>query len=153
MTEISSSILRTTGYPIPEALQSGSDYTVTLVSGSGYLTLESKRNPNGFYTYPANFASTTEVDMADGSLVSGNFISAGYLGNNFISGSLVFTPARDLPANEILVKIATFSTSSYVELNLSEIPSLLLLLQARADYYENVTCTTATLTKLENCNS
>ena len=37
MTEISSSILRTTGYPIPDALQSGSAYTVTLVSGSGYL--------------------------------------------------------------------------------------------------------------------
>jgi len=32
----------------------------------------------------------------------------------------------------------------------SEIPSLLSTLQARADYYENVTCTTATLTELEN---
>ncbi len=33
----------------------------------------------------------------------------------------------------------------------SEIPSLLSALQARATYYENVTCTTATLTSLENC--
>jgi hypothetical protein len=32
----------------------------------------------------------------------------------------------------------------------SEVPSLLSTLQARADYYENVTCTTATLTELEN---
>ena len=150
MTEISSSILRTTGYPIPDALQSGRDYTVTLVSGSGYLTLESKRDSNGFYTSSANFASTTEVNMADRSLISGNFISSGYLGNEFISGSLVFIPARDLPANEVLVKMATFSTSSYVELNLSEVPSLLLLLEARSTYYENVTCTTATLTELEN---
>jgi len=31
----------------------------------------------------------------------------------------------------------------------SEIPSLLSTLQARATYYENVTCTTATLTELE----
>ena len=31
----------------------------------------------------------------------------------------------------------------------SEIPSLLSTLQARASYYENVTCTTATLTELE----
>ena len=32
----------------------------------------------------------------------------------------------------------------------SAIPSLLTKLQARASYYENVTCTTATLTELEN---
>ena len=32
----------------------------------------------------------------------------------------------------------------------SAIPALLATLQARATYYENVTCTTATLTELEN---
>ena len=32
----------------------------------------------------------------------------------------------------------------------SAIPSLLASLQARATYYENATCTTATLTELEN---
>ncbi len=32
----------------------------------------------------------------------------------------------------------------------SEVPSLLTTLQARASYYENVTCTTATLTTIEN---
>ncbi len=32
----------------------------------------------------------------------------------------------------------------------SAIQALLLTLQARADFYENVTCTTATLTELEN---
>tara|TARA_R110002050_G_scaffold273921_1_gene418135 strand:+ start:25 stop:225 length:201 start_codon:yes stop_codon:yes gene_type:complete len=32
----------------------------------------------------------------------------------------------------------------------SAIPALLLTLQARADFYENVTCTTATLTEFEN---
>lgn len=32
----------------------------------------------------------------------------------------------------------------------SAIPNLLSTLQARASYYENVTCTTATLTELEN---
>tara|TARA_R110001583_G_scaffold18946_3_gene74898 strand:+ start:808 stop:981 length:174 start_codon:yes stop_codon:yes gene_type:complete len=32
----------------------------------------------------------------------------------------------------------------------SAIPELLALLQARATYYENVVCTTATLTELEN---
>ena len=36
-------------------------------------------------------------------------------------------------------------------INRSEIPSLLATLQARATYYENVTCTTATLTSLETC--
>ena len=32
----------------------------------------------------------------------------------------------------------------------SAVPALLLTLQARATYYENVTCTTAILTALEN---
>jgi len=32
----------------------------------------------------------------------------------------------------------------------SAVPALLLTLQARATYYENVTCTTATLDELEN---
>jgi|TARA_R110001599_G_scaffold1280_1_gene6305 hypothetical protein len=32
----------------------------------------------------------------------------------------------------------------------SAIPALLVTLEARATYYENVTCTTATLTALEN---
>lgn len=32
----------------------------------------------------------------------------------------------------------------------SAIPNLLSTLQARASYYENVTCTTATLTTIEN---
>tara|TARA_R110000803_G_C11900547_1_gene312040 strand:+ start:604 stop:795 length:192 start_codon:yes stop_codon:yes gene_type:complete len=32
----------------------------------------------------------------------------------------------------------------------SAIPALLVTLQGRATYYENVTCTTATLTELEN---
>ena len=32
----------------------------------------------------------------------------------------------------------------------SAIPALLATLQSRSEYYENVTCTTATLTELEN---
>jgi len=32
----------------------------------------------------------------------------------------------------------------------SAIPALLVTLQGRATYYENVTCTTATLTELQN---
>ena len=32
----------------------------------------------------------------------------------------------------------------------SEVPGLLALLEARATYYENVVCTTATLTEFEN---
>ena len=32
----------------------------------------------------------------------------------------------------------------------SAVPGLLVTLQARADYYENATCTTAILTELEN---
>ena len=143
MTEVSSSILRTTGYPIPDVIPNGSDYIVTLVSGSGYLTLESKRGPNGFYTSSGNFASTTEVNMADRSLISGDFISTGYLGNNFISGSLVFTPSRDLPANEILVKIATFSTSSYVEIGSAVDPNLFITTWTISADNEDITIPTA----------
>ena len=41
--------------------------------------------------------------------------------------------------------------SIYYDLSVtSEAPSLLSTLQARADYYENVTCTTTTLTEIEN---
>ena len=32
----------------------------------------------------------------------------------------------------------------------SAIPALLITLESRATYYENVTCTTATLTTIEN---
>ena len=81
--------------------------------------------------------------MADRSLISGDFISAGYLGNNFISGSLVFTPSRDLPANEILVKIATFSTSSYVEIGSAVDPNLFITTWRTTVDNEDITIPTA----------
>jgi len=49
-------------------------------------------------------------------------------------------------ANEIYFK----SWWGKIYAGCSAVPALLLTLQARATYYENVTCTTATLDELEN---
>ena len=52
--------------------------------------------------------------------------------------------------NFIIAESGASPTYMIVETVTSAVPSLLSLLKSRATYYENVTCTTATLTELEN---
>ena len=70
------------------------------------------------------------------------------------STSVTIKLRDDSTNDEVTILPSAIINKNYVELSnvytLSEVPSLLSTLQARADYYENVTCTTATLTTIEN---
>ena len=104
MAQITGSDFRTTGVPIPDALTSGSEFTVGLEEGPGYLTIETVRNVDGFYDGAPSFSSISSSNAV--STVFGPYIISTYIGNT-ISGSLSFIPARDIPANQLLVKVAS----------------------------------------------
>ena len=144
------SLLKTSGFPIPDALSSGSELTVSLLNGPGYLTLESQRNFNGFYTSSANYASVSSSNMVDRSNVSSGFIASAYMGYAE-TGSLTVTAARDLPANEVLIRVVSPNFESNVEFEAGLISSLLASLQARSTYYENQAGTETILESFENC--
>ena len=144
------SLLKTSGFPIPDTLSSGSELTVSLLNGPGYLTLESKRNFDGFYTSSANYASVSSSNMVDRSNVSSGFIASGYMGYTE-TGSLIVTAARDLPANEVLIRVVSPNFESNVEFEAGLISSLLASLQARSTFTENTLGTTSTLQSFENC--
>ncbi len=146
------SLLKTSGFPIPDALSSGSELTVSLLNGPGYLTLESKRNFNGFYTSSANYASVSSSNMVDRSNVSSGFIASAYMGYTE-TGSLTIAAARDLPANEVLIRVVSPNIVSFVEYEAGLIDSLLASLQARSTYYENGDGATLILQQFENCES
>jgi len=119
---ITSSLLTsTTGYPIPTAFASGTTQRISIVNGPAYVTLESRRQSLGTYTSSANFsgatidgASPTFSNVVDTSIVSGNFITAGVVGQKDRTGSLNVTINRDLPANEIFLKIRSSNPDVYV---------------------------------------
>jgi len=119
MTLISGSAFRYEGIPIPEEITSGSEFTVTLLEGPGYLTLESKRDNDGFYTSSGNFASISGSNLT--STVYGEHIVSGVMGGT-ISGSLSFVASKDIPANDIRIKIATPVSNPKVDIY----PTLLL---------------------------
>ena len=110
---ITSSLLTsTTGYPIPTAFTAGTTQRISIVNGPSYVTLESKRDSNGVYSTSPNFsgatidgASSTFSNVVDTSIVSGDFIIAGTVGEKGRTGSLNVTINRDLPANEVFLKI------------------------------------------------
>ena len=145
------SLLRTSGFPISSSFASGSEFTVSLLNGPGYITLESKRSNDGFYTSSANFAAVSSSNVVDRSTVSSDFIASAYLGYAS-TGSLTVTAARDLSEEEVLVRIVTINDISYVELpTVSLAGELLDVLQARATNFENREATLAILQSLENC--
>jgi len=146
------SLLKTSGFPIPDALSSGSELTVSLLNGPGYLTLESKRNFNGFYTSSANYASVSSSNMVDRSNVSSGFIASAYMGYTE-TGSLTVTTARDLPVNEVLIRVVSPNIVSFVEYEAGLISSLLASLQSRSTYFENQSGTEIILQQFENCES
>ena len=97
MTMFTGSAFRHEGVPIPDEITSGSEFTVTLMEGPGYLTLERKRNANGFYdTQPSNslgtYASFTGID--ESTSVTSPFISSVVVPQG--GGSYTFSPTADV---------------------------------------------------------
>ena len=119
---ITSSLLTSaTGFPIPTAFSAGTTQRISVVNGPAYVTLESKRDSNGVYSTPANFsgatidgASSTFSNVVDTSIVSGDFITAGVVGQKGRTGSLNVNINRDLPANEVFLKIESSNPDVYV---------------------------------------
>ena len=104
MAVVTGSAFRNRGIPISDAISSGSEYKVELLEGPGYLTLESKRDDNGFYTSSKYFASLSSSNMT--SKVFGGYISSGVMGSS-VSGSLSFFADKDIEENTIFVKVAS----------------------------------------------
>ena len=101
MASYNSNQLYGAGAPI-EALTSGSEYTFAVtssVSGSTYFTLETVRNPIGFYdsttptTAVGTFRNLTNVQT----LVSSSYIFSTVVNQG--GGSFIFTPATNVAAS------------------------------------------------------
>ena len=100
------------GTPIP-ALTAGTEYTFTLsiptdLSGSGYFTSETSRDPNGFYP-----SSTTEnavgiydtlTGIPDGSLVTSSYISSIVTNNQPAVCSYKFTPTYNVVVSSSMLR-------------------------------------------------
>jgi len=119
---ITSSLLTTnTGYPIPTTFSSGSSYRISAVNGPAYVTIESRRQSVGMYTSSANFLKPT-IDsrtsdfsnIVDTSIVSGDFITAVVVGSKSLTGSFSFNVDRDLPANELYIKVVSPNPDVYI---------------------------------------
>lgn len=155
MTLISGSIgslLRTSGFPLSESFSTGEEYTVSLMNGPGYLTIETKRDNNGFYSTTAAFSDLSASNMVDRSFVRSNFMTSAYLGSQQNTGSLTFTPARDLGPNEVIVKIVTPNYVTYVNVPLNlAIQDLLNALRERSEEFENKGGSTSILRPLYGC--
>jgi hypothetical protein len=101
MASYTSNQLYGAGTPI-EALTSGTTYTFTIASpatGSSYFTLETVRNPLGFYgstsatTARGTFGSLTNVT----GLVSSSYVFSVIVNQG--GGSFTFTPAANVAAS------------------------------------------------------
>lgn len=101
MASYTSNRLSGAGAPI-EALTSGTTYTFTIASpstGSSYFTLETVRNPLGFYsstsatTARGTFGSLTNVT----GLVSSSYVFSVIVNQG--GGSFTFTPAANIAAS------------------------------------------------------
>lgn len=117
----SASLFSNEGFPIPIAFSAGTTQRISVVNGPAYVTLESKRDSNGVYSTSPNFsgatidgASSTFSNVVDTSIVSGDFITAGTVGEKGRTGSLNVTINRDLPANEVFLKIESSNPDVYV---------------------------------------
>ena len=117
----SSALFSSEGYPIPTAFSAGTTQRISVVNGPAYVTLESRRQSLGTYTSSANFsgatidgASPTFSNVVDTSIVSGNFITAGVVGQKGRTGSLNVNINRDLPANEVFIKLESSNPDVYV---------------------------------------
>ena len=117
----SSALFSNEGYPIPTAFSVDTTQRISVVNGPSYVVLESRRGSSGIYTSSANFtgstidgASPTFSNLVDTSIVSGDFITAGVVGQKGRTGSLLVNINRDLPANEVFIKLETSNPDTYI---------------------------------------
>ena len=101
-----------TGAPIP-ALTAGTEYTFTLsiptgLSGSGYFTVESDRDDNGFYpsttTENAVGVYDTLTGLPEGSLVTSSYISSVVTNNQPAVCSYKFTPTYNVVVSSSMLR-------------------------------------------------
>ena len=100
------------GTPIP-ALTAGTEYTFTLsiptgLSGSGYFTSETSKDPNGFYpsTTVENAIGVydTLTGIPDGSLVTSSYISSIVTDNQPAVCSYKFTPTYNVVVSSSMLR-------------------------------------------------
>ena len=100
------------GTPIP-ALTAGTEYTFTLsiptgLSGSGYFTSETSKDPNGFYpsTTVENAIGTydTLTGIPEGSLVTSSYISSVVTNNQPAVCSYKFTPTNNIVVSSSMLR-------------------------------------------------
>ena len=100
------------GTPIP-ALTAGTEYTFTLsiptgLSGSGYFTSETSKDPNGFYpsttTENAVGVYDTLTGIPDGSLVTSSYISSIVTDNQPAVCSYKFTPTYNVVVSSSMLR-------------------------------------------------
>ena len=100
------------GTPIP-ALTAGTEYTFTLsiptgLSGSGYFTSETSKDPNGFYpsTTAENAIGTydTLTGIPEGSLVTSSYISSVVTNNQPAVCSYKFTPTNNIVVSSSMLR-------------------------------------------------
>ena len=143
---ISSSLVRTTGFPIEESFEPSSSFTITVSNGPAYLTVETVRNENGFYDGAPSFKLVSSSNAS--SQVFGDYIVSSYIG--FVeSGSLTFTAQSNIPSGSLLIKMATPLNPLNTDSG-GLIGDLELGLQLRGGIFENQVGTQVILQELEN---
>ena len=143
---ISSSLVRTTGFPIANSFEASSSFTITVSNGPAYLTVETVRNSNGFYDGAPSFKLVSSSNAS--SQVFGDYIVSSYIGS-VESGSLTFTALNDIPSNNLLIKMATPLNPLDTDSG-GLIGDLELGLQLRGGIFENQVGTQVILQELEN---
>ena len=143
---ISSSLVRTTGFPIANSFEASSSFTITVSKGPAYLTVETVRNSNGFYDGAPTFKLVSSSNAS--SQVFGDYIIRSYIGS-VESGSLTFTALNKIPSNNLLIKMATPLNPLDTDSG-GLIGDLELALQLRGGIFENQVETQAILQELEN---
>jgi hypothetical protein len=144
------SALRTTGLPLSSSFASGSSFTIQIFEGPSYLTIEAKRDGNGFYSTSAFFTNVSSSNV-DRSEVFGDYKNSAYLGLG-TSGSMTLTAAKDLQPNDVIVKVVTSNDVVYLSIpDDAEFQDILDALKERAEGYENNSGTISTLQLLYDC--
>ena len=143
---ISSSLVRTTGFPIANTFEASSSFTITVSNGPAYLTVETVRNSNGFYDGAPSFKLVSSSNAS--SQVFGDYIVSSYI-ESFESGSLTFTALNDIPSGSLLIRMATPQNPLDTDSG-GLIGDLELALQLRSEVFENQVGTQIILQELEN---
>ena len=143
---ISSSLVRTSGFPIENSFEASSSFTITVSNGPAYLIVETVKNSKGFYDGAPSFKLVSSSNAA--SQVFGDYIIGSFIGS-VESGSLTFTALNDIPSNNLLIRMATPQNPLNTDSG-GLIGDLELGLQLEGGIFENQVGTQVILQELEN---